>query len=120
MLLEVRVLLLFSPFLFFFPKPSLTDFCLLSPTHSEASNCGGVAVSGLEMAQNSARLTWAPVEVDAKLKSIMENCYDQCFDTGKEYTAVGGKVPSLVVGANISGFIKVRGRYSLATPHWIW
>ena len=80
---------------------------LLSLTPSEASNCGGVAVSGLEMAQNSARLTWAPVEVDAKLKSIMENCYEQCFDTGKEYTAAGGKVPSLVVGANISGFIKV-------------
>lgn len=59
------------------------------------------------MAQNSARLTWAPVEVDAKLKAIMENCYDQCFNVAKEYTTDGGKVPSLAAGANISGFIKV-------------
>lgn len=42
----------------------------------EASNCGGVAVSGLEMAQNSQRLTWSTQEVDAKLKNIMSDCYD--------------------------------------------
>jgi len=74
----------------------------------KASNCGGVAVSGLEMAQNSARLTWEPAEVDAKLKNIMETCYDACYKVGKEYSLEGeAKVPSLVVGANISGFIKV-------------
>lgn len=76
---------------------------------AEASNCGGVAVSGLEMAQNSARLTWAPADVDAKLNSIMENAYNACFETGKQYGGSGqeGVLPSLVVGANISGFIKV-------------
>lgn len=42
----------------------------------EASNAGGVAVSGLEMAQNSQRLGWTPAEVDAKLKGIMTNCYE--------------------------------------------
>ena len=44
----------------------------------EASNCGGVAVSGLEMAQNSQRLAWSSQEVDAKLKSIMAECYKVC------------------------------------------
>lgn len=44
----------------------------------KASNCGGVAVSGLEMAQNSQRLTWSSEEVDAKLKGIMEACYNVC------------------------------------------
>jgi glutamate dehydrogenase (NADP+) len=45
----------------------------------EASNCGGVAVSGLEMAQNSQRLAWASQDVDAKLKNIMSECYGVCF-----------------------------------------
>ena len=45
----------------------------------EASNCGGVAVSGLEMAQNSQRLAWTSQEVDAKLKGIMAECYKVCF-----------------------------------------
>ena len=45
----------------------------------EASNCGGVAVSGLEMAQNSQRLAWTSQEVDAKLKGIMAECYNVCF-----------------------------------------
>ena len=44
----------------------------------EASNCGGVAVSGLEMAQNSQRLAWTSQEVDAKLKRIMAECYNVC------------------------------------------
>ncbi len=48
----------------------MTD-CLI-----EASNCGGVAVSGLEMAQNSQRFKWSPDEVDAKLKGIMKECYE--------------------------------------------
>jgi glutamate dehydrogenase (NADP+) len=66
------------------------------------------------MAQNSARLTWEPAEVDAKLKNIMETCYEACYKVGKEYSLEGeAKVPSLVVGANISGFIKVLFRLVL-------
>jgi Glutamate/Leucine/Phenylalanine/Valine dehydrogenase len=45
----------------------------------EAANAGGVAVSGLEMAQNSQRLEWTPAEVDGKLKGIMAECYKVCF-----------------------------------------
>ncbi|KAB5590365.1 Glutamate dehydrogenase (NADP(+)) protein [Ceratobasidium theobromae] len=73
----------------------------------KASNCGGVAVSGLEMAQNSQRLSWTSEEVDNKLKDIMTNCFNACYDTGKEYSTSPGRLPSLVAGANISGFIKV-------------
>jgi len=78
--------------------------CFYAP--GKAANCGGVAVSGLEMAQNSQRLTWTPAEVDAKLKDIMVTCYRTCWETGTEF-AQGGVVPSLVAGANIAGFIKV-------------
>jgi len=77
-----------------------------------------VAVSGLEMAQNSARLTWTAEEVDAKLKSTMENAYHACFDVGLEHTAPGGKLPSLVVGANISGFKKVADAMRLQGDWW--
>lgn len=77
----------------------------------KAANSGGVAVSGLEMAQNSARLTWSPEEVDGKLKDIMKNAYDNCFKTGSKFPAkkdkVADKLPSLVGGANIAGFKKV-------------
>lgn len=77
----------------------------------KAANSGGVAVSGLEMAQNSARLTWSPEEVDQKLKDIMKNAYENCFKTGAAFPAegdkVGEKMPSLVGGANIAGFKKV-------------
>ncbi|WVF65749.1 hypothetical protein IAT40_000482 [Kwoniella sp. CBS 6097] len=72
----------------------------------KAANAGGVAVSGLEMAQNSQRLKWTPEEVDAKLKDIMVNCYQTCWTTGTEF-AEGSVIPSLVAGANIAGFIKV-------------
>jgi len=72
----------------------------------KAANCGGVAVSGLEMAQNSQRLTWTPAEVDAKLKDIMVTCYKTCWETGTEF-AQGSAIPSLVAGANIAGFLKV-------------
>ncbi|WRT65672.1 uncharacterized protein IL334_002617 [Kwoniella shivajii] len=78
--------------------------CFYAP--GKAANAGGVAVSGLEMAQNSQRLKWTPEEVDAKLKDIMVTCYKTCWETGKEY-AEGGALPSLVAGANIAGFIKV-------------
>lgn len=87
----------------------------------KASNCGGVAVSGLEMAQNSARLTWTPAEVDAKLVGIMENAYQACYEVGSEYTPgyVAGKgLPSLVVGANISGFIKVADAMKAQGDWW--
>ncbi|GAA5972244.1 hypothetical protein JCM11641_002371 [Rhodosporidiobolus odoratus] len=72
----------------------------------KAANCGGVAVSGLEMAQNSARLQWTESEVDAKLKSIMQTAFKTCYETAEEYAAEG-ELPSLVAGANIAGFTKV-------------
>lgn len=74
----------------------------------KAANAGGVAVSGLEMAQNSSRLKWTAEEVDDKLQGIMEACFKNCLDTAKEYVSSGdGELPSLVAGANIAGFIKV-------------
>lgn len=74
----------------------------------KAANAGGVAVSGLEMAQNSQRISWTAEEVDQKLKDIMENCFRNCLETAKEYvTPAEGEFPSLVGGANIAGFIKV-------------
>lgn len=72
----------------------------------KAANCGGVAVSGLEMAQNSARLQWTEEEVDAKLKDIMTNAFNQCLETAQEF-AEEGELPSLVSGANIAGLLKV-------------
>ena len=69
----------------------------------KASNAGGVSVSGLEMTQNSMRLSWTAEEVDAKLKDIMVNIYRQCRDAAKEY----GQEDNFVVGANIAGFEKV-------------
>jgi glutamate dehydrogenase (NADP+) len=72
----------------------------------KAANCGGVAVSGLEMGQNSQRLKWSHQEVDAKLKDIMITCYTNCRETGKTYVK-DSAIPSLVAGANIAGFVKV-------------
>lgn len=69
----------------------------------KASNAGGVATSGLEMAQNSMRLPWPREEVDAKLQSIMKNIHDAASRTAEEYKAPG----NYVVGANIAGFVKV-------------
>lgn len=69
----------------------------------KASNAGGVATSGLEMSQNSYRLSWSFEEVDAKLKQIMETIYRNCADTAKEYEVEG----NLMAGANIAGFLKV-------------
>ena len=68
----------------------------------KASNAGGVAVSGLEMAQNSLRYSWSREEVDEKLKQIMINIHRSCLEFGKEKDYINyGK------GANISSFIKV-------------
>ena len=69
----------------------------------KAANAGGVATSGLEMSQNSMRLTWAPEEVDAKLRGIMKNIHDSCVKYGTEKN---GYI-NYVKGANIAGFIKV-------------
>ncbi|AEO62897.1 uncharacterized protein THITE_2107687 [Thermothielavioides terrestris NRRL 8126] len=74
----------------------------------KAANCGGVAVSGLEMAQNSQRLAWTREEVDQKLKDIMKNAFYLGLDTAREYVpAAEGELPSLVAGSNIAGFVKV-------------
>lgn len=69
----------------------------------KAANAGGVAVSGLEMTQNSMRLSWTREEVDDKLKSIMRNIHDMCVKHGKERD---GYV-NYVRGANVAGFVKV-------------
>ena len=69
----------------------------------KASNAGGVATSGLEMAQNSMRYSWTFDEVDAKLKGIMENIFAAADKTATEV----GHEDNLVIGANIAGFLKV-------------
>lgn len=69
----------------------------------KAANAGGVSVSGLEMAQNSQKLTWSAEEVDAKLQSIMKNIHEQCVKYGSE---ADGTV-NYVKGANVAGFMKV-------------
>jgi glutamate dehydrogenase (NADP+) len=69
----------------------------------KAANAGGVAVSGLEMSQNSERLSWTREEVDAKLKSIMISIHRQAVEAAEEYDSSG----NYVLGANIAGFVKV-------------
>ncbi|MBQ2624530.1 MAG: NADP-specific glutamate dehydrogenase [Kiritimatiellae bacterium] len=69
----------------------------------KASNAGGVATSGLEMSQNSERLSWSREEVDAKLKGIMKAIHDNAWEAAAKY----GKKGNYVVGANIAGFTKV-------------
>ncbi len=74
---------------------------LIAP--SKAVNAGGVSVSGLEMSQNSMRYSWSEEEVDAKLKTIMKNIFDNSVKAANEY----GLGDDLIAGANIAGFIKV-------------
>jgi glutamate dehydrogenase (NADP+) len=69
----------------------------------KAANAGGVAVSGLEMAQDSLRIMWAREDVDARLKDIMKAIHQQCRNTAEEYGTPG----NYVNGANIAGFVKV-------------
>ncbi len=69
----------------------------------KAANAGGVAVSGLEMAQNSMRLNWPREEVDARLKQIMKCIHKTCVDAADEYGMQG----NYVAGANIAGFVNV-------------
>ena len=70
---------------------------------SKAVNAGGVAVSGLEMSQNSMRYSWSAEEVDEKLKMIMKNIFNNSMEAAHTY----GMGDDLVAGANIAGFIKV-------------
>jgi glutamate dehydrogenase (NADP+) len=69
----------------------------------KASNAGGVATSGLEMSQNSMRLSWSREEVDQNLQRIMKNIHQSCVDAAQAY----GNPGNYVVGANIAGFLKV-------------
>ncbi len=69
----------------------------------KASNAGGVATSGLEMSQNSLRISWTREEVDQRLKGIMSDIHDSCIDYGKEADGYC----NYVKGANIAGFVKV-------------
>ena len=69
----------------------------------KASNAGGVATSGLEMSQNSLRLSWTREEVDEKLEAIMVNIHKNASETAKQY----GREGDYVFGANVAGFLKV-------------
>ncbi len=69
----------------------------------KASNAGGVAVSGLEMAQNSMRLNWPRQEVEGRLKHIMQRIHQTCLDAAADY----GEPGNYLAGANIAGFTKV-------------
>jgi len=68
----------------------------------KAANAGGVATSGLEMSQNSARISWSREEVDKKLQWIMSQIHNSCVKYGKD-----GDFVNYVKGANIAGFVKV-------------
>jgi glutamate dehydrogenase (NADP+) len=70
---------------------------------AKAANAGGVATSGLEMSQNSMRLSWSREEVDQRLHNIMIAIHKNCFETAEKYGTPG----NLVNGANIGGFLKV-------------
>ncbi|MBQ7783829.1 MAG: NADP-specific glutamate dehydrogenase, partial [Oscillospiraceae bacterium] len=70
---------------------------------AKAANAGGVATSGLEMSQNSERLSWSFEEVDAKLHGIMVSIFKACDDAAREYGMEG----NYMAGANIAGFLKV-------------
>ncbi|WP_041383949.1 MULTISPECIES: NADP-specific glutamate dehydrogenase [unclassified Polaribacter] len=69
----------------------------------KASNAGGVATSGLEMSQNSLRISWSREEVDSRLKDIMEDIHDSCVEYGEQED---GSI-DYIKGANIAGFVKV-------------
>ena len=70
---------------------------------AKAANAGGVATSGLEMSQNSLRLSWTRQEVDERLHNIMVAIHKQCYEAAEEY----GQPGNLLMGANIAGFVKV-------------
>lgn len=70
---------------------------------AKAANAGGVSVSGLEMSQNSMRLSWTREEVDSRLRTIMKGIHKACLDTAAQFGSPG----NYMVGANIAGFVKV-------------
>ena len=70
---------------------------------AKAANAGGVATSGLEMSQNSLRLSWTFEEVDERLKNIMKNIFASCKKAAEDYGMAG----NYMAGANIAGFLKV-------------
>ena len=75
---------------------------------AKAANAGGVAVSGLEMAQNSQRLNWTPDEVDAKLHDIMRSIHENAYNHAHEFSSdCSDSFTNYVAGANIAGFVKV-------------
>jgi len=82
-------------------KYMLDNGVIMGP--SKAANAGGVAVSALEMSQNSMRLEWSFEEVDAKLEGIMKSIFDACDSASKEFGMPG----NYIAGANIAGFLKV-------------
>ena len=69
----------------------------------KAANAGGVSVSGLEMTQNSMRLSWTREEVDSRLKLIMKTIHGTCVAAAEQY----GQPGNYEAGANIAGFVKV-------------
>ena len=69
----------------------------------KAANAGGVAVSGLEMAQNRMLLTWSAEEVDQRLQAIVQSIHQNCLDVAEEY----GHPGNYLVGANVAGFVRV-------------
>ena len=69
----------------------------------KAANAGGVSVSGLEMTQNSMRLSWSREEVDNRLQLIMKSIHRTCVEAAEQYGFPG----NYVIGANIAGFVKV-------------
>jgi len=70
---------------------------------AKAANAGGVATSGLEMSQNTLRLSWSRDEVEERLHNIMIAIHKQCYEAAEEY----GQPGNLMMGANIAGFVKV-------------
>ena len=75
---------------------------------AKAANAGGVATSGLEMSQNSMRLSWSSEEVDAKLFNIMKNIHENAYNHAREFSSDSqGSFTNYVAGANIAGFVKV-------------
>ncbi|MNI34790.1 NADP-specific glutamate dehydrogenase [compost metagenome] len=79
----------------------LDNAVLFAP--AKAANAGGVAVSALEMSQNSMRIAWTFEEVDEKLRHIMKNIYRSAVAAAEEYEVPG----NLLAGANIAGFLRV-------------
>ena len=82
-------------------KIFLDNKLLFAP--AKAANAGGVAVSGLEMAQNRMLLNWSAEEVDQRLRAIMKNIHKTCLDVAAEY----GEADNYLAGANIAGFVRV-------------